>query len=47
MRKPIRIDKPKLIIGEGIEEKIVFSRLIKSLKIEDIQVESYEGKGNL
>ncbi|WP_017303852.1 DUF3226 domain-containing protein [Spirulina subsalsa] len=47
MRKSIKIDKPKLIIGEGTEEKIFFSTLIKYLKIDDIQVECYEGKGNL
>ncbi|RAQ40288.1 hypothetical protein B9S53_16685 [Arthrospira sp. O9.13F] len=47
MRKPIRIDKPKLIIGEGNEERIFFSTLIKYLEIEDIQVQSYDGKGNL
>ncbi|MBS0016834.1 MAG: hypothetical protein KFF72_10825 [Arthrospira sp. SH-MAG29] len=47
MRKSITIDKPKLIIGEGTEERIFFSTLIKYLEIEDIQVESYEGKGNL
>ncbi len=47
MSKSIKIDQPKLIVGEGKEEKILFSTLIRYLNIEDIQVESYGGKSNL
>jgi len=47
MQKSISIEKPKLIIGEGREEKILFSALLKFLNLDDIQVESYEGKDNL
>ncbi|MEA5418310.1 DUF3226 domain-containing protein [Spirulina sp. CCNP1310] len=47
MSKSIKLEQPKLIIGEGQEEKILFSTLIKYLNIGNIQVESYGGKGNL
>jgi len=42
-----RIEKPKLIIGEGKEDFFFFDSLIKHLKIDDIQVDFYGGKTNL
>ncbi len=47
MRKNQRIEKPKLIIGEGKDEEYFFSALIKYLAIDDIEVLSYGGKTNL
>jgi hypothetical protein len=44
----IKLEKPKLIIGEGNEEVIVFEEIIiNELKIDDIQILSYHGKDNL
>ncbi|NES75522.1 MULTISPECIES: DUF3226 domain-containing protein [unclassified Okeania] len=41
------IKKSKLIIGEGKEDEMFFSKLIEYLEINDIQVDSYGGKDNL
>ncbi len=46
-QKKRKIEKPKLIIGEGKEEVIFFSQLIEYLEIDDIQVDYYGGKTNL
>ena len=42
-----KIEKPKLIIGEGKEDFLFFYSLIKHLEINDIQVDFYNGKNNL
>ncbi|NEP38852.1 MAG: hypothetical protein F6K35_06155 [Okeania sp. SIO2H7] len=42
-----KITEPKLLIGEGIEEKRLFSALIKKMGITDIQITHYGGKNNL
>ncbi|MDE5117266.1 MAG: hypothetical protein O4860_08600 [Trichodesmium sp. St2_bin2_1] len=42
-----KIEKPKLIIGEGKEDFLFFDSLIKYLEIDDIQVDFYGGKTNL
>lgn len=44
---PQEITKRKLLLGEGKDEINFFSALIRQLGIEDIQVEAYQGKGNL
>lgn len=41
------IDKPKLVIGEGKEEVAFFSALLRHLKLEDIKIGEYGGKGEL
>lgn len=41
------INQPKLLIGEGKEEEIFFSELIKSIGVKNILVTSYGGKDNL
>ncbi len=46
-QKKIKIEKPKIIIGEGKEEEIIFDKLIDFLSIDDIQVFKYNGKDNL
>jgi hypothetical protein len=38
---------PKLLVGEGIEEKRFFTALLKHLKIDDVQVEECGGKARL
>lgn len=43
----VTINKPKLLIGEGVEEKRFFQKIIRHLEIDDIQVESYNGKPKL
>lgn len=43
----ITFHKPRIILGEGKDEKFFFSGLIKHLNIEDIQIEVYGGKDNL
>ncbi len=42
-----RIVKPKLLIGEGLEEVRFFSALLAHLSISDVQVEEYGGKRQL
>ncbi len=42
MSKNITINKPKLLIGEGNEEKLFFSALLKHLNIDNIQIISYQ-----
>ena|SRR2546421_7803891 len=41
---PIEPQKPKLLLGEGIDEVNIFSALLRHLGIDDIQVEQYGGK---
>lgn len=45
--KPIQIDRPKLLIGEGSEDQRFLKAFLKFLGIGDIQVEQYRGKSNL
>jgi len=45
--KPTQISKPKLLIGEGLEEVLFFNALLSYLKISDVQVEQYGGKQKL
>lgn len=48
MNKEIKlITKPKLLIGEGNDELRFFHSFLKHLNIENIMVESYQGKDNL
>jgi hypothetical protein len=44
---PQEITKPKLLIGEGIDELRFFKALLKFLDISHIQVEQYGGKDKL
>ena len=44
---PKALSKPKLLIGEGKDEVMFFEAYLKHLKIEDIQVELYNGKTSL
>jgi len=41
------ITKPKLLIGEGNDELRFFQSFLKYLNLDDIMVESYQGKDNL
>ena len=42
------ISRPRLLIGEGKEEEILFKHLLETLEISsDFQVETYNGKENL
>jgi hypothetical protein len=41
------LSKPKLIVGEGIEEVFFFAALVNHLGLGDIQVEQYGGKRRL
>lgn len=45
--KPKILDRPKLIIGEGKDDLLFLTSLLRHLKITDILVEEYEGKDNL
>ncbi|MDJ1173460.1 DUF3226 domain-containing protein [Roseofilum capinflatum] len=45
--KTVTFNKTKVILGEGKDEQLFFSGLIKYLGLEDIQIENYGGKGNL
>ena len=47
MKKLKTITQPKLLLGEGKEEEIFFSELIKIMNINDIEIISYGGKTNL
>ena len=44
---PLEISKPKLLIGEGVEEVRFFQAMLRHLGIEDILVEQYGGKQKL
>jgi hypothetical protein len=44
---PRSLTKPKLLVGEGIEEERFFKALLLRLGIYDVQVESYNGKDHL
>jgi len=44
---PRKLDKPKLLIGEGKDEVLVFEAFLSHLGILDIQVEDYCGKDRL
>lgn len=44
---PIELDQPKLLIGEGIEEVLVFNALLSHLGIGDVTVEQCRGKDGL
>lgn len=43
----IRINKRKLLLGEGIEEVKFFDALLRYLQISDVQTIQYGGKSNL
>jgi hypothetical protein len=45
--QPEGLDHPKLLIGEGKEEVMFFNALLNHLKITDVKVEEYGGKGKL
>lgn len=47
LNRPVRIDKPRLLIGEGDEEVYFFGALLAELKIDDVQVEKIGGKDYL
>ena len=42
-----RIEKPKLLLVEGIDEVRLFEALAKNIGAEDVQIRDYQGKGNL
>jgi hypothetical protein len=44
---PLELDKPKLLIGEGKDEVLIFSALLNYLGIDDVNVEDYGGKDKL
>jgi hypothetical protein len=48
-RKPtgFRIEKRKLLLGEGVEEELFFDALLREMQLDDIQVAYYGGKTNL
>ena len=41
------IEKPKLLLVEGIDEVRLFGALAKDIGAEDVQIRDYQGKGNL
>lgn len=45
--RPSPLHLPKLLVGEGIEEKRFFTALLKHLAIDDVQVEECGGKARL
>lgn len=45
-KKRKRIEKSKVILVEGNDEVFFFEQLLESMKIQDVQVWSYEGKPN-
>lgn len=45
--EPKSLEAERLLIGEGVEEAVLFEALFKHLGISNIQVEYYEGKGKL
>lgn len=46
-RQGTPITKPKLLVGEGVDEVYFFSALVNDLEIDDIQVDQYGGKHKL
>jgi hypothetical protein len=44
---PIELRLPKLLLGEGTEEKYFFYALLTHLEIKDVQFLNYDGKTNL
>ena len=42
-----RIEKPKLLLVEGIDEVRLFGALAKDIGAEDVQIRDYQGKDNL
>lgn len=44
---PLELDKPKLLIGEGKDEVLIFDALLNHLRIDDMKVEQYGGKNKL
>ena len=47
-KEPISISKPRLLIGEGLDEVRMFGALLKHAGLESqIQILAYDGKGNL
>ena len=44
---PLELDQPKLLIGEGVEEVLLFSALLAHLGIGDVKVEQCGGKHGL
>lgn len=47
MSKPLDVIKPRLLIGEGVEEVHFFNAWLAHLNIDDMQVEQYGGKNGL
>jgi hypothetical protein len=45
--EPIKVVRPKLLLGEGQDEVRLFRSLLKHLAITDVQAEEYGGKTNL
>lgn len=47
-REPIPLTRPKLLLGEGVDEERVFGALVKHLGLgAQFQILRYDGKGNL
>jgi len=44
---PLELDQPKLLIGEGVEEVLLFGALLTHLGIGDVRVEQCGGKDGL
>lgn len=44
---PQELDKPKLLIGEGKDEILIFGALLNHLGIDDVKVEDFGGKHKL
>ncbi|MEQ9484719.1 DUF3226 domain-containing protein [Coleofasciculus sp. F4-SAH-05] len=47
MKQLTKITQQKLLLGEGLEEKLVFVELLKFMDINNIEVVTYNGKTNL
>jgi hypothetical protein len=45
--KPITITQPKLLLGEGREEQLFFTALLKFMNISNMEILTYNGKDNL
>ena len=41
------IEKPKLLLVEGIDEVRLFGALAKDIGVEGVQIRAYQGKNNL
>src|SRR5467141_3530445 len=46
-QQTVPFTKPRVLIGEGLDEVAFFEALLAELQITDVQVEQYAGKGNL